>query len=89
MDADDETGGKKGGKGGRNEVEGENVNVVLPMGDSDDLDANGTQVNKGHSNDGIAGMHDLTGGQYLRETGWSAKNLELGAMETTGNDTTN
>jgi hypothetical protein len=87
MDADDETGGKNGEKGGRNEAEGENVNVVVPTGANDDLDANRTQVNEGHSNDRITGMHDSRGEQYLRETGWSAKNSELGVMETTGNST--
>jgi hypothetical protein len=73
-------------KGGRNEAEGENVNVVLPTGDSDDLDANRMQVNVANSNDGTAGMHDSTDGQDLTETGWSAKNLSLGAMETTNHN---
>jgi hypothetical protein len=86
MDADDETGGKNGVKGGRNEAEGENVNVVLPTGGSDDLDGNRTQREAVRHNDAIEGTHDSVTGQDLTETGWPAKNLELGVMETTGDN---
>jgi hypothetical protein len=84
MDADNETGGKNGVKGDRNEAEGENVNVVLPTGSSDDLDGNRTQREAVRHNDAIEGTHDSVTGQDLTETGWPAKNLELGVMETTG-----
>jgi hypothetical protein len=87
MDTDDETGGKNGEKGGRNEAEGENVNVVLPTGGSDDLDGNRTQREAVGCTDAIEGFHDSVTGQDLMETGWSVKNLDLGVMETTGNNT--
>jgi hypothetical protein len=87
MDTEEEIGEKSGGKGVEYEADGENVNVAASTGDSDDLDGNRTQREAVRCTDAIEGSHDPVTGQDLMETGWSAKNLDLGAMETTGNNT--
>jgi hypothetical protein len=87
MDTEEETGEKSGGKGVEYEADGENVNVAASTGDSDDLDGNRTQREAVRCTDAIEGSHDSVTGQDLMETGWSAKNLDLGVMETTGNNT--
>jgi hypothetical protein len=87
MDTEEEMGEKSGGKGVEYEADGENVNVAASTGGSDNLDGNRTQRKAVRCTDAIEGSHDPVTGQDLTETGWSAKNLDLGAMETTGNNT--
>jgi hypothetical protein len=84
MDVDEETGEKKGGKGAETEAGRENVNVVVPTGDSDDLDGNRAQREVLAICEGNDGDRERENGQVLMATGQSTKNSSWGNMDIEG-----
>jgi hypothetical protein len=84
MDEDEETEEKSKGKGAETEAGQENVNVVLPTGDSDDLDGNRAQRELLEDCEGNDGDQERVDGQDLMATGRSAKNSNWGDMDVDG-----